>query len=57
MARRNAAEGVTDGEVANAKEGMRNYLKKAVTGELAIYAHKADKARNAQWVFEDSSDR
>jgi len=44
---------MTDGELENTKEGMRNYLRKAATRELAAYAHKAGKAKNAQWVFED----
>ncbi len=57
MARRYATEELTDGELERAKEGMRNYLKKAVMGELAACAHKADKARNARWVFEDRSGR
>jgi hypothetical protein len=53
LARRYATEELTDGELEKAKEGMRNYLKKAAIGPLAIYAHKAGKARNAQWEFED----
>ncbi len=53
MARRAATEDLTGGELAKAKQGMRNYLRKAVTGELAAYAHKAGKAKNAQWVFAD----
>ncbi len=39
MARRYAATELTAGELKKAKEGMRNYLKKTVTGELAPYAH------------------
>ena len=53
MAHRYATEQLTDGELEKAKEGMRNYLKKAVTGELATYAHKAGKAKKAPWEFED----
>ena len=53
MAHLYATEELTAGELEKAKEGMRNYLKKAVKGELATYAHKAGKAKNAQWVFED----
>ena len=53
MARRYATEDLTDGELEKAKGGMRNYLKKAVTGGLDPYAHKAGKAKNAQWEFED----
>ena len=53
MARRNTADEPTDGELARSKEGMRNYLKKAVIGELDAYAHKAGNAKNAQWEFED----
>ena len=53
MAHRCASEELTAGELEKAKEGMRNYLKKAVTGELAPYAHKAGKAKKSPWVFED----
>ncbi len=53
MARRNTTDEPTDGEFEKAKQGMRNYLRKAATRELDTYAHKAGKARNAQWVFED----
>jgi len=57
MAHRYATEQLTDGELEKAKEGMRNYLKKAVTGGLAPYAHKSGAAKNAPWVFEDRSGR
>lgn len=57
MARRNVTDGLTNGELENAKEVMRNYLRNAATQELAAYAHKTGKAKNAQWVFEDSSER
>ena len=57
MARRYATEDLTDGELEKAKEGMRNYLKKAVTGGLAAYAHKSGAAKNAPWEFEDRSGR
>jgi len=53
MTRRSNSEDLSDGELEKAKEGMRSYLRKAATRELAVYAHKAGKARNAQWVFED----
>jgi len=53
MARRDASEDLTDGQLEKSKEGMRNYLKKAVTGGLASYAHKTGKAKNAHWIFED----
>ena len=53
MAHRYATENLTDGELEKAKEGMRNYLKKAVMGELAPYAHKSGAAKRAPWVFED----
>ena len=53
MAHRYATEDLTEGELERAKEGMRNYLKKVVTGGLAGYAHKSGAAKNAQWVFED----
>jgi len=53
MAGRYATEELTDGELAKSKEGMRNDLKRAVKSELAPYAHKAGKAKNAEWVFED----
>jgi hypothetical protein len=39
MARFYAWEDLTVGELERAKEGMRTYLKKAVPGELAPYAH------------------
>ena len=55
MARRYATEDLTAGELKKAKEGMRNYLKKTVTGGLAPYAHKAGTAKNAPWEFEDRS--
>ena len=53
MARRNTADEPTDDELEKAKEPMRSYLRKAATRELDAYTHKAGKARNAQWVFED----
>ncbi len=57
MARRYASEDLADGELEKAKEGMRNYLKKAVAGDLDAYAHKANKAKRATWEFEDRSRR
>ena len=52
-----ATEDLTAGELKKAKEGMRNYLKKTVTGGLAPYAHKAGAAKSAQWEFEDRTGR
>lgn len=52
MARRYATQELTDGELMKSKEGMRNYLKRAVAGELASYARKTGKAKNALWMFE-----
>ncbi|MCZ6759740.1 MAG: hypothetical protein O7D29_05095, partial [Gemmatimonadetes bacterium] len=57
MARRYATEDLTAGELKKAKEGMRNYLKKTVTGGLAPYAHNAGAAKSAQWEFEDRTGR
>lgn len=53
MAVRYATEELTDGELAKATESMRNFLRREVTGGLAPYAHKAGKAQNAPWEFED----
>ncbi len=53
MARRYATEDLTDGESEKAKEAMRSYLRKEARDQLAAYAHKAGKAKNAQWEFED----
>ena len=49
MARRNTADEPADDELEKAKQGMRNYLRKAATRELNAYARK----EGAQWVFED----
>ncbi len=48
---------MTDDELEKAKEVMRNFLRKEVTGGLAPYAHKAGAAKSAPWVFEDRSGR
>ena len=57
MAHRYATEALTAGELEKAKEGMRNYLKKAVKGELAPYVHKSGAAKAAPWEFEDRQRR
>lgn len=57
MARRYATGEMTDGQFAKAKEGMRNFLRKEATNGLAKYAHKAGKAKNAPWEFEDRTGR
>ena len=53
MARQYATVPMTDGELEQSKEGMRNFLRKETAGQLAPYAHKAGGAKNAQWEFED----
>ena len=45
MARRNATEDLTDGELEKAKEAMRNFVRKEVSHGSAKYAHKAGQAR------------
>ena len=57
LARRYATEELTDGQLEKAKEAMRNFLRTEVKGALAPYAHKAGKAKNAPWIFEDGSGR
>ncbi len=53
MAHEYATEELSDGELERSKEGMRNFLRKEAKSRLAAYAHKAGKAKNAPWEFED----
>jgi len=55
MARRYATEDLTDDELEKAKEVMRNFLRKEVTGGLAPYARMSGSAPNAPYEFEDRS--
>ena len=48
-----ATKELTDGELEQAKESMRNFLHKEAARALAPYAHKAGTAKKAPWVFED----